>query len=320
MAEEVEKIVIRDEISLKQLLQKLKSGESRVDFMIPLHKYSGTVVTNEAKFIENINKEVVKRGIRKFMFNICSKSVINILRCFIGTKPEKCIFSINDGSNIFDDVSCRQFFRIFRNFKSKVFVFNLKINCVTDSFVQTFAAEIQDLSAELSLLEISTNRESEILHSGIDSFQVLNNLSKFNNLKFVFKSFELPRQFGYKLIYQIPQRFQLKISAANIEHAYNLVLKNKSKNLIISITEIYSVTHLLPLFVSSSKNTSISLEKPKSHLSRGELKVVINKRRQFFNYGDSTREAVGSLPLSSKEVEYLEKQEKFIAYKYTFSL
>lgn len=310
-------ISVRKQYELWELLAKLSSDDGKLDLLILLESFKGVATLRDPKFIQKINKELLRRGLNMIKFNICNPAIVSLLDCFIGTEADICSFLIPSSSDKFDKQICSTFFRKFRMIETKIVHFYITLSCLTKSFLHRFAKEIQNISDEkLEVLHLTTNDFKILSRSGLASHDIMHQISKFNKLFFAMNTIILPKQLGYKLICINTQSVGVEISAVNLKLAYGLICKNTSDKIIISLTDVDTVTVFLPLFVFKSKTRHIRIKRPNEHLTRTALKAIL-RYSQFFNYTNCKRIDVGSLPLNVKELSYLKKNDKFIAYNYT---
>lgn len=143
-------------------------------------------------------------------------------------------------------------FDFLRRIMIKKLKFDFFIPRLPEKLFEKLYEEVQSINADLNTCTIRSNKLKHLGCVGLKSIKSLQVLTKFNSLTLHFESVNLPKDFGYKLVYLHLIKLLIKLKALNRKIAFQIMFKNFSKSLKVKFYEVKKSKSLLPLFIKPS--------------------------------------------------------------------
>lgn len=308
-------LTILDVDEYKNILPRIQSEPEKLDLDVFL-SCSDFKKIKEYNF-KKINNALKKKEINVVTFFIVYDKMMKLMNIILGLKVKVLnivIFEEEEEQKLifYTKKECREMFQVIKNTEVEQLMFSFELKIITPSFIESLVEEIEKLPKMTFLEDLSfeLGQNDDLKRCEIESFSVIQKLTKFNNL-----SLRVSKATGkintrfilmqYKIVF-------LEIRSSQFRWAVWFLIKESAKELVIDIKDVEDLKNIVPLCLVSYESIKLILQVSLSESSKKRrdcFKTMLTNNTEF-ELNDSSEKV---FPFSQEEILYLRSQRYFEA-------
>lgn len=312
-------------ISYKSLSQRINSCV--VDLNVTIYLFARQYEEIQDTEFALINSLLQKKKINRIKLYFENKQMIELLLITHNVTMENLYLLMTEETSkvninlikrfTFTDHECHLIFNHLNKTLTKTFSFELQTFKVTNNFINYFVNELKKLSSpKLEEICLRMHKAKDLINCGIESYEVLNILSKFKRFEIDFGSIVFSANFISRTMIYTLKRISLTVKTINVDIVIKFLTKSYASEISIYFKQLKAIADILPACTFSRKHgkQNIFCYSPTSKALRSEIKVLLRNKDSLH----VPKLSPSWLPLNKEEVKFLQKHGYF-RNKTTFS-
>lgn len=309
-------VTVHDLEGYNDSVTRISSCDANMNFTLLLF-------CSELKKIKKYNFKNMNRALQKKKLNLLKlyldcEELIKLMKIFSGLEcKELKLIMLQDTAKktvYFTEKECRTIFRNIENMKTKSFSIQLEVFRIRKSFTTALIGELKALpdTVKLNDLFLEVAKETYLKECGLESHEVLNQLSKFNSIGVNCCYDEVSSKLNTKLMFVHCKKIALWVKVPQFLECLWFLLRENTSELRITFQKVLDLTKFVPIcFVERQSKKLVvqvsGMSEPKKN--RTCFKALLKFDKCFYYDEFITHEHV--YPVNEKETSFLTDQDYF---------